>query len=74
MDGFNWAYWKRPERYLDPDARACISGLALLEEELVAERMERLRAYLRDGSWRRRHGHLLFLDSIDGGLRLVVRE
>ena len=20
LDGFNWAYWKRPERYLDPEA------------------------------------------------------
>jgi hypothetical protein len=74
VDGMNWAYWKRPERYLDPDARACMSGMALLADELVARRMELLRADLADGTWRRRHGHLLALDSVDAGLRLVIRE
>lgn len=74
VDGFNWAFWNRPERYLDPEVRACMSGLALLEDEMVAARMEMLRADLADGTWRRRHGHLLALDSVDGGLRLVIRE
>jgi len=74
IDGFNWAYWKRPERYLDPEARACMSGLALLQDDLVAERMERLKSDLADGTWHRRHGHLMALDSIDGGLRLVIRD
>lgn len=74
VDGFNWAYWNRPEYYLDPAVRACISGLALLPDELVAERMERLRSDLADGTWRARHGHLLDEDHIDGGLRLVVRD
>jgi SAM-dependent methyltransferase len=73
-DGFFWAYWCRPEAYLDPEVRACISGLALLDEDLVARRMERLRADLQDGSWLARHGDLLDQDSIDGGLRLVVRH
>ncbi|HXQ62101.1 MAG TPA: class I SAM-dependent methyltransferase [Acidimicrobiales bacterium] len=74
VDGFNWAYWRRPRAYLDPDVRACISGLALLDDDLVVRRMERLRADLDDGSWMRRHGHLLGLESIDGGFRLVVRD
>jgi len=54
--------------------RACISGLALLDDELVARRMARLARDLADGTWRRRHGDLLALDTIDGGLRLVVRD
>jgi len=74
IDGFNWAYWRRPDAYLHPDVRACISGLALLPADLVARRMERLRSDLADGTWERRHGRLLDLDMIDGGLRLVVRE
>jgi SAM-dependent methyltransferase len=73
-DGFNWAYWRRPEMYLVPEIRACISGIALLDDALVAERMELLRSDIDDGTWRRRHGHLLALDSVDGGLRLIVRE
>ena len=68
IDGFNWAYWRRPHAYLDPEVRACISGLALLDDDLVARRMERLGADLEDGTWESRHGHLLGLDSIDGGL------
>jgi SAM-dependent methyltransferase len=74
IDGFNWAYWRRPQAYLDPEVRACISGLALLDDDLVARRMDRLRADLDDGTWTERHGHLLGIDSIDGGLRLVVRD
>jgi SAM-dependent methyltransferase len=74
VDGFNWAYWQRPHAYLDPEVRACMSGLALLDDDLVTRRMARLRADLEDGSWTRRHGHLLDLDTIDGGFRLVVRD
>jgi len=74
IDGFNWAYWKRPERYLDADARACISNFALLPDHLVDERMQRLSSDIADGTWHRRHGHLLALDSVDAGLRLVIRE
>ena len=73
VDGFNWAYWRRPEAYLDPDVRACISGLAQLPGRLVAERMERLAADLADGTWHARHEELTRLDVVDGGFRLVVR-
>jgi len=74
IDGFNWAFWRRPEMYLDPEVRACMSGMAMLPEALVAERMGRLRADLADGTWEARHGHLRRLDVADGGLRLVVRR
>jgi SAM-dependent methyltransferase len=73
-DGFNWAYWRRPAAYLDPEIRACTSVLALLDDDLVARRMDRLARDLDDGTWESRYGHLLGLDSIDGGLRLVVRD
>ncbi len=74
VDGFNWAYWRRPEAYLDPDVRACISGLAQLPAALVADRMVRLAADLADGTWQARHPHLNQFDTIDGGFRLVVRS
>jgi hypothetical protein len=73
VDGFNWAFWRRPEAYLEPDVRACMSGLAVLPAGLVAGRMERLRSDIADGTWLSRHGHLLDLDAIDGGMRLVIR-
>jgi len=74
VDGFNWAYWRRPESYLDPGVRSCISGLAQLPDALVASRMEQLAADLADGSWQSRHAALTQLDSVDGGLRLVTRS
>ena len=73
IDGFNVAFWQRPEAYLDPEVRACMSGLALLDADLVAERMERLRADIADGTWLARHGDLRHMDTFDGGFRLVVR-
>lgn len=74
VDGFNWAYWCRPESYLDPVVRSCISGLAKMPGELVARRMEQLAADLADGTWHTRHAALTQLDAVDGGFRLVVRS
>jgi SAM-dependent methyltransferase len=69
-DGFLGAYWRRPEVYLDPGARAAISMFAKLDD--VETRIARLRADLADGSWERRNGHLLAKPELDLGYRLVV--
>ena len=74
IDGFNVAFWQRPEAYLDPEVRACMSGLALLDTDMVAERMERLRTDIADGTWDARHGHLRHVDTFEGGFRLVIRQ
>ena len=71
-DGFMAAYWRRPERYLDPAVRANISGLALLSATEERAGAERLAADLDSGAWRERHGHLLDLDELDAGYRLVI--
>jgi SAM-dependent methyltransferase len=69
-DGFLGAYWRRPETYLDAGARGAISAFAKLRDP--APGLERLRADLADGTWARRHGHLLALPELDLGYRLVV--
>jgi hypothetical protein len=58
--------------YLDPEARACISGLAQLSEKELKPGLERLASDLASGEWHRRHADLLEMDAIDGGYRLVV--
>ncbi|MCU1681447.1 MAG: type 11 methyltransferase [Amycolatopsis sp.] len=68
-DGFLGAYWRRPELYLDPVARAAMSGLALIDHRAG---IARLSADLADGSWLRRNRRLLGLDRLDLGYRLVV--
>ena len=73
-DGFFAAYWRRPEVYLDPDARAAISGLALLEPAVVERMVSALREDLSSGAWHRRHSDLLAQDNYDHGYRLVVTD
>lgn len=73
-DGFGPAYWCRPAAYLDPDVRACISGLARLPIEDLEPGLERLRQDLDSGAWQTRHRDLLNLNAIDAGLRLIVRD
>jgi SAM-dependent methyltransferase len=71
-DGFLGGYWRRPEQYLDPDARVAISSLALMDDRIIADAMRKLARDLEDGSWHRRHADLLSLDELDLGYRLVV--
>jgi SAM-dependent methyltransferase len=71
-DGFLAAYWRRPEAYLDPDVRACISTFSVLGERELDDGLRRLRAELASGEWRARYGRLLDLDELDCGYRLVA--
>lgn len=73
-DGFLCAYWRRPEMYLDPDARAAISGLALLPDDVIAPAIERLADDVASGEWVRRYSHLLDLEELDLGYCIVVCE
>lgn len=69
-DGFLYAYWRRPEAYLDPRIRKGISSFWTLPE---AERgLAKLADDLESGMWAERYGVLLEADSYDAGYRLVV--
>lgn len=69
-DGFLGAYWRRPHAYLDPGVRGAISTFTKLDS--LEPGLTRLREDLTDGSWARRHGHLLAASELDLGYRLVV--
>ncbi len=71
-DGFNAAYWRRPRAYLDPRVWRPMSALALIPGADREQGMHRLRADLSNGEWHRRWGHLLALDELDLGYRVVV--
>ena len=71
-DGFLGANWARPEAYLDPRARAAMSGLALLDQAVVDRAVARLASDLVDGTWRARNAELEGLAALDAGFRLVV--
>ena len=71
-DGFCTSYWRRPEMYLDPSARAAMSPLARLAPHVVERAMRRLRDDLESGAWERRHSDLIDTESLDCGLSLVI--
>jgi len=71
-DGFQAAFWRRPEAYLDPRIRAASSTFASLPSELVEPGIAQLRRDLKSGVWAREHSGLLGLNSVDYGYRVVV--
>ena len=72
-DGFAGAYWRRPHAYLDAGVRGAISTFTKLRDAgRDLDGLERLRRDLADGTWERRHAHLLALSNIDLGYRIVV--
>lgn len=71
-DGFNEAYYGRPEALLDADARLACSSWSLVPESAVYHFVERLSRDLASGSWDRKYGYLRTQPFFDGPLRLLI--
>jgi len=71
-DGFQAAFWRRPEMYLDPTIRSASSTFASLPPLEVEPGIERLRRDLASGNWHRKYGDLLSKEKVDYGYRLIV--
>jgi SAM-dependent methyltransferase len=71
-DGFEAAYWRRPQAILDPAIWRATSALSLISDTEGASGMSRLSADLDSGDWERRYGHLLGLGELDLGYRVIV--
>lgn len=71
-DGFEAAYWRRPAAILDPAVWRATSALSLIGDADRAAGMARLSADLASGEWRRKYGHLLELDELDLGYRVII--
>lgn len=71
-DGFQGAFWQKPEAYLDARIRRGISTFAKLPADTVDRGLTRLSDDLRSGRWEKLFGHLRTLDSIDLGYRLII--
>lgn len=70
LDGFLYAFWRRPEAYLDPAVRTGSSSFRLLGG--LDAGLHRLADDLANGAWDRRYGHLRELEEFDAGYRLIV--
>jgi SAM-dependent methyltransferase len=71
-DGFEAAYWRRPEAILDPAIWRATSALSLIPASERAAGMARLSADLASGRWHQRYGHLLALDELDLGYCVII--
>ena len=71
VDGFNEAYYARPEMLLDPAARQACSAWSFVPPGVAEDCAGRLARALADGTWDTRHGHLRTAPAYDGSLVLV---
>ncbi|MEE2036638.1 class I SAM-dependent methyltransferase [Nocardiopsis sp. CT-R113] len=71
-DGFNEAYYGRPERLLEVGARLSCSAWSFVDDEAHGRFVAALSGDLADGTWDRRFGHLRELPALEGSLVLVV--
>jgi hypothetical protein len=72
IDGVLPAHWRRPAAYLDPQVRACCSGLAQADPRIVERAVRALASDLDSGAWVQRNRELVGMDSFDAGFRLVT--
>lgn len=70
-DGFNKAYYGRPEMLLDPATRQACSAWSFVDDG-VRERFDKnLRRDLESGAWDARFGHLRTQPAYEGSLVIV---
>jgi SAM-dependent methyltransferase len=72
IDGFLYAYWRRPAAYLDACIRSGSSSFWAIGKAEAG--LRKLRRDLETGAWDRRYADLLALDEYDAGYRLVVAD
>lgn len=72
LDGFNEAYYGRPELLLDSGARLANSAWSLVGDQVEARFESDLRHDLDSGEWDRKHGHLRHTPHFTGSLTLLT--
>jgi len=71
-DGFNEAYYGRPEMFLDANARLACSSWSLVPHAAVERFVRALSADLESGAWDAKYGRWRSEPFFDGPLRLVI--
>jgi hypothetical protein len=71
-DGFNEAYYGRPEMLLDPAARRACSAWSFVDPAAVARFEAELRRDLDSGAWDAEFGALRRQPAFEGALVLIV--
>jgi hypothetical protein len=72
IDGFQEAFYGRPEAFLDPEVRKAQSAWGFLSEAQQETTVRSLANDLRRGVWDRKFGHLRSQPTFTGALRLIT--
>jgi hypothetical protein len=73
-DGFQEAFYGRPEAFLQEDVRKAQSAWGFLDQELETQYVKKLAEDLASGEWDRSYGHHRTLPEFDGAFRLLEVE
>lgn len=70
-DGFFYAAWQTPEKYLDPNFRKSISVFAKAPDALVNAQMDVLKTDLENGNWDKKYNYVRQLTHYEGGYYFI---
>ncbi|KAA5532524.1 class I SAM-dependent methyltransferase [Taibaiella lutea] len=71
-DGFQEAFYGRPEAFLQKEVRQSQSAWGFLPEATASELVKRLEDDLLSGEWNRKYGHFRTQAFFTGALRLII--
>jgi SAM-dependent methyltransferase len=72
VDGFQEAFYGRPEYFLSKDVRSGMSAWGFISSEQQDVLVNRLKIALSSGEWDRSYGHLRTQPFFNGALRLII--
>lgn len=72
VDGFQEAYYGRPEEFLKPEVRKAQSAWGFLPRGLEEEYVQAFSTELKSGEWDRKYGHFRNEPFFSGALRLII--
>jgi ubiquinone/menaquinone biosynthesis C-methylase UbiE len=70
-DGFFYAAWQTPEKYLDADFRKSISVFAKCPQHIVDAQISKLKSDLTSGKWDEKYNHVRHLTHYEGGYYFI---
>jgi SAM-dependent methyltransferase len=73
-DGFNEAYYGRPEKFLEDGARLACSGWSMVDKSVADAYVQDLSHELQNASWDSKYGRLRSQPEFEGSLRLIVSQ
>jgi len=71
-DGFQEAFYGRPEAFLEKEVRLSQSAWGFIPDEKQAAIVDRLKADLENGNWDKKYGHFRTQETFTCALRLIV--